>query len=403
MRTQKWHIGGVFDRQSSSDRRARPGFFSKARTVGGAVLGWVAVSAALLVFLAGCRGNSAKSDNSGRPFMPSAACGGGPAPWNFHPAPAADSASGAPAGAAPWVASDNLQIAVNSAGRPPQFLSYLGDMNPSWSKSGSMIAYFHGLYYGSTFDQWKTAICVIHSDGSQPTVLTSGQYADFDPTWTRDGTNRIIFNRYAVRGNTSNDIYIIAPPNVLSHMISPQGAVGTAVLVSSGYGYEHAYSGLKDGRIFIDRINWASGHPYSESFLMTPHPGSDPTYEEITRPIPHSQAWQQVSVSPDETRIAYMLDATDDFVAKNGNVLYYADFNVNTRVVSNPVAITTADPAHVSENPAWSADGSTILYDSNRSGIYQVYAYHLADHATTLLSDNPLMGFQSPVFENAPK
>lgn len=145
---------------------------------------WALAGAAMLVSLAGCHGGSANSAQSSHPFMPSAACGGDSAPWNFHPA---GPATGAQAGAPRWVASDNLQIAVNGAGQPPQYLSYLGDMNPSWSKTGSMITYFHGLYYGKAFYQWRTAICMIHADGSQPTVLTSGQYADFDPTWTRDG------------------------------------------------------------------------------------------------------------------------------------------------------------------------------------------------------------------------
>ncbi len=378
------------------------GFGRKSRS--GAAIGvWAIAGAAVLVFLSGCQGGSGNNGQSSRAIMPSSACGGGPAPWYFHSAEPANSTPGVPAGTARWVASDNLQIAVNGAGQPTRYLSYLGDLNPSWSKTGSMIVYFHGLYYGNTFDQWKTAICVIHADGSQPTVLTGGHYADVDPTWTRDGTNRIIFNRYAVRGNTSNDVYLVSPPNTLSRMISAQGAVGSAVRVSSGYGYEHAFSGLKDGRILIDKIDWSSGHPITHSYLMTPHPGSDPTYEEITRPIPPDQVWQNVSLSPSETKIAYMLDATDDLVEKNRNVLYYADFDVKTRVVSHPVAITTYDPSQISENPAWSADESTIIYDSNRSGIYQVYAYRLADHTTTLLSDNPLVGFQSAVFENVPK
>jgi hypothetical protein len=364
---------------------------------------WALAGAAMIVSLAGCHGGSADKAQSSRPFMPSAACGGGPAPWYFHPAQPANSPAGTAAETARWVASDNLQIAIDGAGQPRQYLSYMGDLNPSWAKTGSMIVYFHGLYYGNTFDQWKTAICVIHADGSQPTVLTSGQYADFDPTWTRDGTNRIIFNRYAVRGNTSNDIYLVSPPNALSHMISAQGAVGSEVMVSSGYGYEHAYSGLKDGRILMDRISWASGHPLDTSYLLTPKPNGDPTYEQITRPVPENQVWQQLSVSPSETKVVYMLDGTDDMVTKNQNVLYYADFDVKTRTVSHPVAITTLDPSQISEDPAWNADESTIIYDSNRSGVYQVYAYHLANHTTTLLSDNPLTGFQSAVFENVPK
>jgi Tol biopolymer transport system component len=257
-----------------------------------------------------------------------------------------------------------------------------------------MLTYFHALQYGATFDQWKTGLCVIHSDGTQPKALSAGQYADFNPTWTRDGTNRIIFNRYAVRGATSNDIYLI----------SPQGSVGDEVLVSTPQnGYEWAFSGLKDGRIFIDRIDWSSGHAVARSFLLTPDPGGVPIYQEITRPVSATQLWHKLTVSPSETKVAYMLDNNGDMSSYNDVVLYYADFDVNTRVVSNPVAITTYDLSQISEYPAWSADESVIIYDSDRSGIYQTYAYNLADRTTTVLSDNTAVNFQFADFENLPK
>jgi hypothetical protein len=345
-----------------------------------------------LLSLAGCHGN-AQSGNVVAP-MPSSACGGEPPVWAFHPAARGTSPAGTPGLGKRWVALSDWRVTVNASEKPKQYLSYGGDFEPSWSKSGSMIAYFHPLYFGSTFDGWRNAICVIHADGSQPTALSTGAYTDFSPTWTRDGTNRVIFNRYGMRGITSNDVY----------MISSDGAPGSEVLISTpANGYEHSFSGLKDGRLFIDRIDWSGGRPTAKSFLLTPRPGGSPNYQEITRPISEHQLWQAVSVSPSETKIAYMLDGNADMVSRNDDVLYYADFDVNTRMVSHPVAITTYDLSQVSENPSWSADESMIIYDSNRSGVYQLYAYHLADHTTTLLSDDPSVNFQSAVLENLPK
>ena len=291
-----------------------------------------------------------------------------------------------------WASSYSLRIAVTAAAQPRLVLTDGDDFKPSWSMTGSLITFFHTMQYGDTFDAWKTKLCVIGADGSNPRILSDGQFADFNPSWTRDGSSQIIFNRYAARGSTSNDIYLI----------SPQGKVGDEVLVSTpSNGYEWAFSGLKDGRIFMDRVVWSASGASAQSFLMTPHPGGQPTYEEITRPT--SKLWHKLTVSPSETKIAYMLDNDGNMSTYNDVVLYYADFNAVTRVVSNPVAITQYNLSQISEYPAWSADESFIIYDSNRSGVYRMYAYRLADGTATEVSDDPTKDFQFGDFEDLPK
>lgn len=292
-----------------------------------------------------------------------------------------------------WVSSDNLRVTINRFGQPRLFLTTgFDDFKPTWSQSGGRLAFFRTLQYGSDFAGWKTKLCTIRVDGTGFRELSVGRFADFNPTWTRDGTNQIIFNRYAVRGSTSNDTYLI----------SPDGAIGDEVLVSNpANGYEWGFSGLRDGRIFIDRVSWASSPPQARSFLLTPSPGRVGVYEEIVRPT--RQLWHKLSVSPSERRVAYMLDNDDDMSTYNDVVLYYADFDATTRTVSNPVAITDYDPAHICEYPRWSADESLILYDSNRTGVYQMYAYSLADRLTARLSSDPTTNSQFGSFEDVPK
>jgi len=348
------------------------------------------VGFALLLCLAGCRGgtNDTPPGGGGPPVTTSKVCGVGATIQTLPPI----TPTGPPLTTDRWASSDNLRIAVSAYGQSRVILTDGDDFKPSWSQTGSLLTFFHAMQYGQTFDQWKTKLCVIGADGSNPTILSNGQYADFNPSWTRDGTNLIIFNRYAVRGSTSNDIYLI----------SPQGSIGSEVLVSTpANGYEWAFSGLKDGRIFMDRVEWTGSGATARSFLMTPHPGGAPTYEEITRPT--QQLWHKLTVSPSETKVAYMLDNDGNMSTYNDVVLYYADFDINTRVVSNPVAITTYDLSQISEYPAWSADESFVIYDSNRSGVYRVYAYNLADGTTAELSDDASVDFQFADFENLPK
>jgi WD40-like Beta Propeller Repeat len=291
-----------------------------------------------------------------------------------------------------WTCSDDLRIAVTGQGRDKSVLTAGGnDFKPSWSRNGSELTFFRTLRYGSSFADWKTRLCVIRADGTGFRELTSGDHADFNPTWTRDGTHQIIFNRYAVGGSDRNDVYLI----------SPEGRIGDEVLVSDPASrYEWAFSGLRDGRIFVDRVTWGSGAPVARSFLLSPSPGRAGVYEEIVRPT--TRLWHKLSVSPSETKVAYMLDFDDDMSTYRDVVLYYADFDAASRAVSNPVAFTEDDPDDISEYPRWSADETLILYDSDRSGKYQMYAYRLADRMTVRLSDGRSSA-QFGNFESVPK
>jgi Tol biopolymer transport system component len=97
-----------------------------------------------------------------------------------------------------------------------------------------------------------------------------------------------------------------------------------------------------------------------------------------------------------------MLDQDGDMSTYRDVVLQHADFDAVTRVVSNPVTFTEDDPTDISEYPRWSADETLILYDSNRSGRYQLYAYRLADSTTVRLSDGR-SSQQFGNFEGVPK
>ena len=326
-----------------------------------------------------------------------AACGGGSSSWSPQPTPGTRTLApllpAAHVTDARWVSSDNLRVTVNQDGRDRQFLTQgHDDFKPTWSKTGSRLAFFRALSYGSTFADWKTKLCVIGADGSGFRELSDGRYADFNPTWTRDGSNLIILNRYAVGGSDRNDIYLV----------SPDGEIGSEVLVSNPANrYEWGFSGLVDGRIFVDRVSWGTGRPIARSFLLTPRPGSGGVYQEIARPT--TQLWHKLSVSPSETKVAYMLDFDDNMSTYEDVVLYYADFDKERLVVENPVAISDADPADICEYPRWSADESMIIYDSNRSGSYQMYAYRLADRTTVRISPDATTNSQFGSFEDVPK
>ncbi len=101
-----------------------------------------------------------------------------------------------------------------------------------------------------------------------------------------------------------------------------------------------------------------------------------------------------------------MIRFTNKVTQDSSNQVWYKDNSATvlaTRTVSNPVRFTDYDPSHVCEYPRWSADESLIIYDSNRSGVYQMYAYRLADRTTARISSDPSSNSQFGSFENVPK
>jgi Tol biopolymer transport system component len=287
-----------------------------------------------------------------------------------------------------WTSSEDLQIAVHSSEGGTRYLTTgFQDFKPSWSTDGSRLTFFRMLAYEQGFGISKTNLAVINEDGTGLRLLTSGDHADFNPTWTRDGTQMVLFTRYL---RDPSDIMKI-------YMISPDGSPGNEVSLSDpSFQYsEWASSGLKDGRIFIDRI----GDGF-RSYLLTPNPGEKGTYEEVRRNT--SYYWHKLSVSPSETRVAYMRYGPGDMAFEDA-VICYADFDVGARVISNHVQVTQPDPNSVCEYPRWTADEKYLIYDCNDSGRFQVFAYRLSDGFVRLLSPNPGVNSQYGNFFRTPK
>ena len=73
------------------------------------------------------------------------------------------------------------------------------------------------------------------------------------------------------------------------------------------------------------------------------------------------------------------------------------------RRISNPKVITEMNLENVYEYPRWSEDGQYLVYDSNTSGPFQVYAYHLESKATTNISPDKDRNYRFAHCKNMPK
>ena len=287
-----------------------------------------------------------------------------------------------------WASSENFEISINTIdGESTRLTSGAQDYKPSWSMDGSRLTFFRMLEYEQGFGIARTNIAVIDSAGNHLRLLTSGEHPDFNPTWTRDGTKMILFTRYDREPSLRMKIY----------MISPDGAPGDEILVSDpAFQYdEWASSGLKDGRIFIDRI----GNGF-KTFILTPEPGKKGEYEEIARPT--TLYWHKLSVSPNETKVAYMRYGSNDRAFEDA-VICYASLDLENRVMSNEVQVTQANPNCVFEYPRWTGEEKYLIYDSNVTGTFQIYAYRLSDGFSKIISPDPDTNSMYGNFDSLPK
>ncbi len=307
--------------------------------------------------------------------------------------PRAPVAAAPPPGTGRWFVARSGQVAIEEGGRDgPQLTEGMPTLKIACGPA-AQIAFFRLVHEAPREDAWRTRISVVGADGQGLRELTSGDHADFNPTWMRDGSRRLVFNRFAPRGWGSNDVYLIRA----------DGAPGDEVLLSAPVpgNFEFAESALRDGRIFLTRIvrDPETRALAMRAFLVTPRPGAAGAYEELERPT--TRFWHKLSVSPSERRIVYLLDLGESESYYDA-VVQIADLDVGRRVVSHPVSITDLQPTCIHEYPRWSPDEQYVLYDSNCSGKFQIYAYRLSDGTTHRISPDPERNYRYACFEGAP-
>lgn len=287
----------------------------------------------------------------------------------------------------------NGELHVNVFGTPEgrPITSGHQDMKPSWSKTGDWLVFFRLTQYAPQVLDWRTAICVVNADGTGFGKLTDGTHTDFNPTWTRDGTNLAVFNR---RDPKTGGFGVMAS----EHDANP----GDERLISDRRYSTYAYTCLKDGRMLVSSRAPPAGRGY---FLMTPSGEGPASYEPVNFAFPLGGTIDRVSLTPSETKLCYERQKGFGPYRYPGRTLYIADFDVKTRTVSNPRAITDAapDPNVVRLYPRWTSDESAVVYHCNVTGKQQLYMYRLADGSTVRVSTDADANCMFPCGKRTPK
>jgi hypothetical protein len=260
-------------------------------------------------------------------------------------------------------------------------------MKPTWSMTDDMLTFFRVTEFARDISDWKTAICVIGVDGTGFRKLTDSTHADFNPTWTRDGSARVIFNRRA----PGSRLYVV--------MQTEAGAKpGDEVVISDAHSHTYAYSCLRDGRILASSLLPGFGY-----FLLTPGAGGAVRYEPVRCELAKEGFLDRISISPGETRICFEFQKGHGKHSYSGRALYVADFDAEVRAITNPRVIARGGEGWDVNFPRWTADEAGVMYHSNRTGKSQLYVHRLQDGSVTRLSTDPDADCMFPNAEATPK
>ena len=290
----------------------------------------------------------------------------------------------------------NGRICINELGRingenpitlPPE--QEWEDFKPSWAKTGDWLVFFRRVKNDHIVINWKTILCVIKTDGTELQKLTDDKHTNFNPTWTRDGTNSPIWNRKHPSG----------------HFFIMRSRIGNIpeqaeVLTDKGY-HSWVHSCLTDGRVLVESAHPTKGFGY---YLMTPRAGGKSTFERIDDSgLLREGLMTRISISPDEKKISFGHIKGHRF-KEPGHAIRIADLDVDKLRITNPITIANKEhkPAWYAY-PRWTKDSRAVIYHANTTGTGRLYLYTLKDGKTKQVSTNDGVDFRYPHGEGAPK
>ena len=258
------------------------------------------------------------------------------------------------------------------------------DFKPSWSISGDHLVFFRRLKDDPDVNRWITTMCIINADGTGFHQLSDGTFTDFNPTWTRDGSNTPVWNR-KVPGKLS--YYIVAS--------TLNGKPGEEIQLTDMSYHSWVHSALRDGRLFVSSSPPKLGRGY---YLMTPHSAGEPKFERVTCELATKGILDRISVSPGETKICFEYQTGFKY-SFPGRTLYVADFDVKSRTISNLKPFANAEGKKIwFAYPRFTKGESSIVYHAGG----KLFLYTLADGSTKQVSTDDKADYRYPHGEATP-
>jgi hypothetical protein len=222
-------------------------------------------------------------------------------------------------------------------------ITYLTDTSqwnfkPNVSPDGSKLTFFRRYFEsGPCCDSWLSSICVMNADGSGlHEIIASEASFNTEPYWTRDGSNRVSFNRMNI-------------PEAGPYWNEASGKPGAEQRMGQ-WGWVNPH--LADGRAFMQRGGL--------SFLAKPSDDGKASYVQVQRQ--DDKFIHKIALSQDESIIAYQkwVDSKHDMY--KGGVMVYAKFDASIPAITDEVIFDKLDPSTMAWYVSISTDNKFLLF-----------------------------------------
>jgi Tol biopolymer transport system component len=248
------------------------------------------------------------------------------------------------------------------------------EVEPAYSPNGNKIA-FQSKPQGGTYDIWT-----VNSTGTpNPKRITNNSADDRDPNWSPDGS-KIVFS--SKRGS-NEQIWTVSSAGVNSAGME----VGLDQITDAPFDHRRPAYAPNGNRIVFQNVGGVDPVPNWNIWTINSD-GNPRSYERVTR---HPADDEEPAYSPDGSRIAF---SSSRFIPSDNVQIYTASPSGVEDDVDQITEVFFPSPA-IDEKPAFSPDGSKIVFDSNRSGNYDIWIINCSFQRPTYtrITDNPATDF----------
>jgi Tol biopolymer transport system component/imidazolonepropionase-like amidohydrolase len=283
------------------------------------------------------------------------------------------------------------------------------DRGVTWSPDGSRIAFASERggdpAQGSHYHVWTVDVRT-----GALTQVTDGDHDDYDPSWSADGA-AILFVRAEAQGGRTiasvpagggevTVVRTVGTGSVVCPAASPDGGRIAYVHLTEGDNGPAADL-VVDGKpitagedVFAVPVRWMSGDELlylaDGQFRVRRLDSGDAAVVPFVARLDVSTAdYRTKTYDFDSTAAQPVRGIHHPVLAPDGGSIAFIALNALwvMPVGGRPRKLVQARPEHYVQMPVWAPDGRSILYCSDREGLYAVYRHNLADGNETTLAD----------------
>jgi len=252
----------------------------------------------------------------------------------------------------------------------------IGEIDADVPRDGSKVVY--RAERAGRHELWERTI----ADGSERLLLSSGEWRHSTPRWSPDGT-RVAYSRFSIDSMRAVDVAML-----------PAGGGNERALTRPGEMEFLPWDWMPDASALIGACRLDAMQRFGTCLMAVPPSGqvsrsaveviaSDPALDLFNQELSPDQQWISfMAIDPDRTEV--------------------------TTVYAVPVGggawIPMTDGTAFDDKPTWSADGRTLIFVSDRSGMLNVWGRRW-NVALGQPAGDPFVvtDFQSPRFRLNPK